>query len=45
MPSSSATWWTPSSKSPSATLTDRSGNQGTDFHYVPREGFGWMNGG
>ena len=20
------------------------GNQGTDFRYVPREGFGWMNG-
>ena len=20
-----------------------SGNQGTDFRYVPREGFGWMN--
>ena len=19
------------------------GNQGTDFHFVPREGFGWMN--
>jgi hypothetical protein len=24
------------------TLTS-SGNQGTDFRYVPREGFGWMN--
>lgn len=21
-----------------------SGNQGTEFQYVPREGFGWMNG-
>lgn len=25
-------------------LMDGSGNQGTDFQYVPREGFGWMNG-
>ena len=21
-----------------------SGNQGTDFRYVPKEGFGWTNG-
>jgi hypothetical protein len=23
---------------------DVSGNQGTDFRYVPKEGFGWTNG-
>lgn len=25
-------------------ITDFSGNQGTDFRYVPKEGFGWTNG-
>lgn len=44
---SSVTWWTPSSEFAaqglSALLTFDSGNQGTDFRYVPREGFGWMN--
>jgi hypothetical protein len=31
------------SRCPKSTADIRSGNQGTDFRYVPREGFGWMN--
>ena len=32
------------SESDLPTSADVSGNQGTDFRYVPKEGFGWTNG-
>jgi neutral trehalase len=32
------------SESDVSTRADVSGNQGTDFRYVPKEGFGWTNG-
>jgi hypothetical protein len=43
MLSSSVISLTPNSKI-KMTLLINSGNQGVDFRYVPREGFGWMNG-